>query len=155
MAIRLTIDGVNVECDTPLEASAMIQSAKSGNEIARTRMVPRNEPNPGVNRGHAEKVHVPGLFKPNELGEHRIFKGMPLAALTAMKESYPNGVSSNQLAARIGRSRRSIPIILVAIQKYAEGKHLRFDDVITRQKPPKGEKGSSYSLTPRGLKELF
>ena len=73
----------------------------------------------------------------------------------ALKEAFPNGVSSDQLAARIGGSRRSIPIIMVSLKKYAEKHGLQMGDLLVREKPPKGEKGSSYRLTVNGLKEFL
>ena len=155
MAIRLTIDGVHIECDTPQEVAALILTAKPIKELPQTRTTPLYARHSRARRAATGKTHPSGIIKPGELSEPRTFKGNHLDILTGMKEAFPNGVSSDQLAARIGGTRRSIPIIMVALQTYAKKNNVRFDDLVIRQKPPKGAKGSTYSLTPRGLKEFF
>ena len=144
MAIRLAIQGINVECDTPQEVAALIRATKLGENVSPIRKVPSSV-----------AMQDPGLFKPSEVSASRTFTGSHLEVLTCLREAFPVGVSSDQLAARIGGSRRSIPIILVSLQKYAEKQGLRLGDLIVREKPPRGSKGSSYRMTERGMQGFF
>ena len=153
MPIRFTVNGVNVETDTAQEAAAMLQAAHVVAKSPRTRMDPPI-PRP-VRTVPVEKPNRPGLFKPHELSPPSTINGMNAVFLAAMKEAYPNGVSSDQLADRIGGTRRSIPIIIVNLRKYAESKSLNLEDLIIRGRPPRGQKGSTWSLTPKGMKEFF
>ena len=153
MPIRFTMNGVLVETDTPQEAAAMIGAAHPVGESPRPgKNLPTVRP---VRSAPVDKPNRPGLFKPHELSPPNTINGMNAEFLAAMKEAYPHGVSSDQLADRIGGTRRSIPIIIVNLRKYAEGKSLNLEDLILRGKAPKGQKGSTWSLTPKGMKEFF
>jgi hypothetical protein len=147
------MNGVPVETDTPQEAVAMIAAANPAAESPRPRKNPQaTRP---VRSVPIEKPHRPGLFKADELSSPLTLNGMNLDFLAAMKEAYPNAVSSDQMVARIGGTRQSIPIIIVTLRKYAESKGLELEDLMLRGKAPKGEKGSTWSLTPKGMKEFF
>lgn len=143
MAIRLSIEGVNVECDTPQEVAALIRAAKQGEKYP--------QPRPFLNV-RPEAKRDPALFRSTEPFP---FKGSFREVLIAMKEAFPAGVSSDQIASRIGKTMRSIPIIMVALQTYAKKRNVRFEELIVRGNPPNGEKGSSYRMTDKGLKEFF
>lgn len=153
MPVRFTMNGVLVETDTPQEAVAMIAAAHPVAESTRPRKnTPATRP---VRSVPTEKPHRPGLFKADELSSPVTLKGMNLDFLAAMKEAYPNSVSSDQMVARIGGSRQSIPIIIATLRRYAKSKSLELEDLMMRGKVPKGEKGSTWSLTPKGMKEFF
>ena len=141
MAIRLTIDGIRIECDTPQEVASLLRATKPADK----HLSPRPQVQP-------EKVHNQALFQTDSPK----FKGDHLEMLSAMKEAFPNDISSELIAARIGKTLKSIPIILVGLKEYAKKQGAKPGDIIiVRTKPPKGEKGSSYRLTEKGLKVFF
>ena len=140
MAIRLTIDGVPVECDTPQEAALLIRTVRpSEKHIMQV-------------QGHYAKAAKDPF---SSTASPRALKGFYGEVLSAMKETFPNNVSSQTIAARIGKTLRSLPIILVGLQNHAKKNNMKFDELIVRSDPPMGEKGSSYRLTDKGLKVFF
>ena len=155
MAIRLTIEGIKVECDTPHEVAALIRATKTNDRSSQTQKLTDHSSQHSPDHLPLAVRRDPRPFKPSEFNDTRSFSGSHLAVLTAMKEAFPNGVSSNQLATRIGGVRRSIPIVMVSLQMYAKKCNLRFEDLIVRERPPKGEKGSTYRITDKGLKVYF
>ena len=140
MAIRLTIDGVRIECDTPQEVAVLLRATKPSDKHVLSR--PTYQP---------RTMNNEGLFESPEPSK---FNGDYLEFLSAMKEAYPQTVSSQHIASRIGKTLRSIPIIVVGLRAFATKRGVR-EDVIVRIDPPEGEKGSSYKLTERGLKIFF
>lgn len=144
MAIRLTIDGVHVECDTPQEVAALIRAAKPREKDVQPRTAIMKQ-----------EIHVSPFLR-KELPEQKLgLQGNPLEFLIAMKEAFPGSVSSQQIASRLGKTLKSLPIILVGLQNYAKKHGARFDELVIRTNPPNGEKGSSYKLTDKGLKVFF
>ena len=152
MALRMTIDGVEIACDTPQEVVEVLRAVK-GSSKPSPKVSTMQTP---VNRSTQSSRPDPGLFKTNEgSGEPRSLTGNRLDVLMALKESFPNGVSSDQLGDRIGKRRTSIPIIMVSLHTYAKKLGLSHEGLIVRTKAERGMKGSIYKLTEKGMRTFF
>jgi hypothetical protein len=135
---RVRLDGYLVECDTPEEIVAILRTAKgaarAGSETTALRLYPAS---PAASR-RVERVS-------------NTVKGF----LAALKESYPEPMTTAQLAARLGTTPKGLPAVVMGVRVLFGKWGLMFEDVIEWRKRTDSEGViRQYRLTITGLKQL-
>ena len=151
----MTIEGAQVECDTPQEAAALLHSFARGANEQRAENLKgsksKRQPFQRVQPIHQQSTS--SLF-PSKAGYD--FKRAHKSVLEVLKSAFPEGASSDDLASRSGLKKTSLPIVMVGLRTYAKKRGFAFEDLIRRSENPLvGQRGSVYTLTEKGLKEFF
>jgi len=130
MAIKFTINGCRVECDTPDDVAAII-SAMSGNKRR-----------PTIRTGKRGKASERPVMSPNVRG-----------LLLALKEAHPTDVTTTDLATRLNVSPKSLPPLVTAFRNWARNARLDPDTLMNRNSvlDIKGKQVSAYSITEEGI----
>jgi triphosphoribosyl-dephospho-CoA synthetase len=136
MAIRVLADG-SFSCDTPAEAIAMrdlMMDRKTRDARREARRTGRSEPtamDPETNKG--------------------------TATLVSVLCNSPDGISSDELAQRLGKTARSLPPLMVALKRRVRAKGHDLSDVLIRERvfDSNNRPISKYKLTPEGVKLLI
>jgi hypothetical protein len=151
----MTIQGSQVECDTPQEAAALLHSfARGANQERVEKPQEFHSKTHAFTKGKLARQQSMHSLYPSK-GEY-IFKKSQKAVLETLKSAYPDGVTSDDLASRTGMKKTSLPIIMVGLRTFAKKRGIAFDDLIRRSETPLvGMRGSVYTLTEKGLKEFF
>jgi hypothetical protein len=134
MPFRVTINGLNIECDTSEELQALMTIQNHDRSIGAQR---KRHPQWFTSRGKSE------------------FKGNGRRLLEALTNVYPKGVTSSTLAMQLGLDTNALPANIIGLRTRARHAGLNFNQLIKRQSTmEKGMPVSTYQITEEGMKKL-
>ena len=134
MPFRVTINGLNIECDTPEELLRLTKIQSGVSPIGSRR---RRLPHWVSSRGKTG------------------FKGDGRRLLEALKKVSPKGMTSAKLAGRLGLDTNTLPAIIMGLRTRARHAGLNFNNLVKRETSfVKGRPLSTYQITEEGIKAL-
>jgi hypothetical protein len=136
MAIRVLADG-SFSCDTPAEALAMrdaMMERKLRETRREARRAARTDPSAATTSDASKNT----------------------ATLVSVLCNSPDGIESDELANRLGKSLRSLPPLMVALRRRVRAKGHDLDEILVRERvfDDKNRPRSRYRLTPEGVQLL-
>lgn len=134
MSFRVTINGLNIECDTSVELRALIN-------------IQRHDRSTGAqHKRHLQWFNARGKSD---------FKGNGKRLLEALKDVYPKGLTSSALAVQLGLDANALPANIMGLRTRARHAGLNLNQLIRRKSTvDNGIPVSIYQMTEVGMKKL-
>ncbi len=142
MSYKLRLEGNTVECDTAIEAIALLRAAQGV----------------GIKPGHAIEVNPTPIsihsISPKKPERERVSNRV-MEFLDALKESFPSPMTVIQMATRLNTVPKGLPAVVVGVRVLLKRWNVSFEEVIEWKQHVEGaSKIGQYRLTSKGMKIL-